>query len=208
MTIGQINKLDWESVRERLGQAAEALTFSERDSEQLDAITMQERIRNLARVPQKRIQDNDQLEVLTFKLTGESYALEAKYVHEIMDVPELALVPETSDFLVGVMNLRGEVLAIFDLHRLFGLPMRETRQTSHLIVLGETNPQFGFIADAVEQVIRLEISALTSGIVSLGITAGNVVRGLSTNAVIVLDGQTLLVDGRLMVDQREEGAGA
>jgi purine-binding chemotaxis protein CheW len=208
MTIGQINKLDWESVRERLGRAAEALTFSERDSEQHDAITMQARIRNLARVPQERIQDNDQLEVLTFQLGGESYALEAKYVHEIMAVPELALVPGTSDFLVGVINLRGEVLAIFDLHRLFGLPIRETRQTSHLIVLGETNPQFGFIADAVEQVMRLEISALTSGIASSGIAADNIVQGLSTNALIMLDGRALLMDGRLMVDQREDGTGA
>jgi purine-binding chemotaxis protein CheW len=208
MTIGQINKLDWESVRERLGRASEALTFSERDSEQHDAITMQARIRNLARVPQERIQDNDQLEVLTFQLGGESYALEAKYVHEIMAVPELALVPGTSDFLVGVINLRGEVLAIFDLHRLFGLPIRETRQTSRLIVLGETNPQFGFIADAVEQVMRLEISALTSGIASSGIAADNIVQGLSTNALIMLDGRALLMDGRLMVDQREDGTGA
>jgi purine-binding chemotaxis protein CheW len=208
MTISQTDKLNWESVREQLGRAAEALMCSERDSEQHDAITMEERIRILARVPPERIQDNDQLEVLTFQLAGESYALEAKYVHEIMVVPELALVPGTSDFLVGVINLRGEVLAIFDLHRLFGLPSREASESSHLIVLGETNPQFGFIADAVEQVMRLELSALILGIASLGIVADNIVRGLSPNALIMLDGQALLMDERLMVDQGEEGAGA
>jgi purine-binding chemotaxis protein CheW len=142
MTTGQINEAVRDSVLNRLSRAAKALTLTERNTNQRDVVATQERIRNLARVPQNRVQNNDQFEVLTFELAGEFYALETKYVQAIMAVPELSLVPGTPDYLLGVINLRGEVLAIFDLPRLFGLPKRETNDPSHLIVFGETSAEF------------------------------------------------------------------
>src|SRR6185437_5102463 len=130
----------------------------------------------------------------TFELAGEIYGLETKYVQEVMAVPQLALVPGTPDYLLGIINVRGEILAIFDLSRLFGLPKHETNKRSHLIVFGDISSQFGFIADTVDEVRHVDISASRSGIALLGTATGDIVRGVTANAIIVLDGRTLLVD--------------
>jgi chemotaxis signal transduction protein len=79
---------------------------------------------------------------------------------------ELTEVPLTPELLLGVTNLRGEILPIFDLCRLFRLDTRQAEKTPRLIVLGETHPLFGFVADVVEQVTTLEAAALTSRVAS------------------------------------------
>jgi purine-binding chemotaxis protein CheW len=196
-----ISKLDWESVRERLRRASAAITLSEQNSDQHDLAAMEKRTRELARVRTVHLQRAGRLELVTFRLAGESYAVETRYVHEIMPVKELSEVPLTPEFLRGVTNLRGEILPVFDLGRLLGLGHLQREKTPLLIVLGETHPQFGFVADAVEQVTTLEAPALTSCATSFGSAGHEIVRGVTANALIILDGPALLSDDRLAGEQ-------
>jgi purine-binding chemotaxis protein CheW len=207
LTSGATRRLDWESLRERLRRAARATALSEQDSNQHDLAAMEERTRELARVRPPAVQRAGQLELVTFSLAAESYAVETRYVREIMPVKDLTEVPLTSKFLLGVTNLRGEILPVFDLCRVFGLGTGHGEKTPHLIVLGETHPQFGFVADAVKQVTTLETPALTSCPASFGSAGHEIVRGVTADALIVLDGAALLADERLMIEQGE-GHGA
>jgi purine-binding chemotaxis protein CheW len=201
MTTDQTHRLDWESVRERLSRAATAIMLSEQNSDQHDLAAMERRTRELARMRPARVQRAGRLELVTFTLTAESYAVETRYVHEIMPVKELTAVPHTPEFLLGVTNLRGEILPVFDLGRLLGLGTRQHERTPLLIVLGETHPQFGFVAEAVEQVTTLEAPGLTSCAALFGSASHEIVRGVTANALIILDGRTLLADERLMIEQ-------
>src|SRR5467141_639825 len=106
MTTDQTHRLDWESVRERLSRAATAIMLSEQNSDQHDLVAMERRTRELARMRPVRVQRAGRLELVTFTLAAESYAVETRYVHEIMPVKELTAVPLTPEFLLGVTNLR------------------------------------------------------------------------------------------------------
>jgi purine-binding chemotaxis protein CheW len=89
-----------------------------------DAVTqiLQVRARALAQPPlDEALQAKAQIQVLTFALGSEVYAVEAKYVEGIYFAERLVPVPCTPDFVVGVMNVRGRILSVIDLHRFMGL---------------------------------------------------------------------------------------
>lgn len=199
---------DWDVVLQRLRRAAQAIASSEGNFEQREAAAMKARTLDLARIPQQPSEGADLLETVTFRLGTESYAVEARYVYQIMAQFQITAVPRTPDFLFGVINLRGEILAVFDLNLLFGLGAHTPEGTSRLIVLGEGQPQFGFVADAVNQVTTLKAAELTSPLAAFSLIKQEAVRGVTADALIILDGQVLLADERLIIEQREDGPAA
>src|SRR5690348_7135358 len=134
----------------------------------------------------------DTLELVSFQLKGEFYAIEARYVYEVMQPPEITIIPHTPDFLQGVINLRGEIFAVFDFNQLFGLGRSTIEDASRLIVLGNSHPQFAFVADAAEEVKTIHISELSLLTAPFASIRKEIVRGVTADALVILDGQELL----------------
>jgi purine-binding chemotaxis protein CheW len=96
-----------------------------------------------------------------FRLAGEEYGLPIDAVQEILRVPaELTLVPQTPDFIEGVVNLRGAVLPVVDQRRRFALAQAERNERQRIMVLGIGGTRTGFIVDQVVEVLRIPRSAM------------------------------------------------
>ena len=95
------------------------------------------------------------LQLVGFQLGNEEYGIDILKVQEINRVTEITKIPQSPDFVEGVINLRGNIIPIIDLRKRFHMPEREhVRQTR--IVVGEIDDRtVGFIVDAVSEVIRL-----------------------------------------------------
>jgi purine-binding chemotaxis protein CheW len=103
--------------------------------------------------------DLEQTQYLTFQLAGEEYAIGILQVKEIIAYGTLTKVPQTPRSIRGVINLRGNVVAVADLAVKFGLPPSPITDRSCVIIV-ETNPEgekivVGIVADSVSQVIDL-----------------------------------------------------
>lgn len=101
----------------------------------------------------------EQTQYLTFHLAGEEYAIGILQVKEIIAYGTLTKVPQTPRSIRGVINLRGNVVAVADLAVKFGLPPSRVTDRSCVIIV-ETNPEgakivMGIVADSVSQVIDL-----------------------------------------------------
>jgi purine-binding chemotaxis protein CheW len=96
---------------------------------------------------------------LTFRLGPEEFGVRVDKVREIMGVQEITSVPQTPDYLKGVINLRGKVVPVVDLRLKFGLPAIEYTQRTCIIVVqvrGELGAiQVGLVVDAVSEVLNL-----------------------------------------------------
>lgn len=97
---------------------------------------------------------------LTFRQEDESYALDISQVHSVLDFEKVTKVPQTPDFMRGVINLRGSVVPIVDLKLKFGMGMTEKTIDSCVIIVeveidGES-AVLGALADSVEEVIDLD----------------------------------------------------
>jgi len=96
---------------------------------------------------------------LTFRLGPEEFGVRVDKVREIMGVQEITSVPQTPDYLKGVINLRGKVIPVVDLRLKFGLAAIEYTQRTCIIVVqvrGEVSTiQLGLVVDTVSEVLNL-----------------------------------------------------
>ena len=97
---------------------------------------------------------------LTFKLAGEVFALDISKVREVMDFTKVTKVPQTPDFMLGVINLRGSVVPVVDMRLKFGMTMTEKSVNTCIIIVeieldGETTV-LGALADSEQEVMDLD----------------------------------------------------
>jgi purine-binding chemotaxis protein CheW len=103
---------------------------------------------------------NETRQYLSFKLDEEEFALDISKVREVLDFTKITKVPQTPDFMKGVINLRGSVVPVVDLNRKFGI--KDTEKTVNTrIIIGEVSIEgdetvLGVLADSVHEVMELE----------------------------------------------------
>jgi len=107
--------------------------------------------------------EKDQIDInqyLTFKLDGEVFGLAIGKVREVLDFTSVTRVPQTPAYMRGVINLRGSVVPVIDLHQKFGLAQTEKTVNTCIIIVeialdGETTI-LGALADSVQEVLDIE----------------------------------------------------
>ncbi len=97
---------------------------------------------------------------LTFKLEDEIFAIDVSQVREVLDISTITKVPQTPDFMRGVINVRGSVVPVVDMRCKFGMPSVDNTTDTRIVVMevtmdGETII-LGAMADSVKEVIELK----------------------------------------------------
>lgn len=134
-------------------------------------------------------------QVVVFQLNNESYAVEISGVKEIVRLPEITQVPHAADYLEGVIDLRGQVTAVIDLHRRFGLPEAEVTKDTRVIVLTVGELQFGVIVDGVTETLTISEDSIDPiANIALQIDAEYItgIARLESMLVILLDYERVL----------------
>lgn len=188
---GKVSRgVDWGAARERLARTERVISgHGERSPEEV-ARLLEARARTLAR-PIETDSGIEKLEVLTFALSGERYAVESRYVFAALRLEHITLVPSAEPPLVGLTAWRGEILALFDLRILTGTSTRALSDLSWVVVLGDRSAAFGILVDTLHPVIRIpasNIHALPGGVSG----TREHVRGVTPDALLVLDAGDLI----------------
>ncbi len=96
--------------------------------------------------------------MVTFSLAGKDYAIDIMHVKEIAKASRFTYVPNTLPFVVGVYNLRGEIIPIIDLRKFFGIevPPRTEDQVENMLIITVEQHVFGFIVDKIDRVVGIQ----------------------------------------------------
>ena len=152
--------------------------------------------------------DEPQMTVVEFRLDDETYALEAQYVSEVFTLRELTPVPGTPPFVIGIVNVRGEIISINDLRQLLGLRPAETSQLRKVVVLQDDHMRFGIAVDSLDGACRIPVRELQPPPTITTGTQREYVKGVTTDNIFVLGGDRLLQDHTLRVDATAQPGGA
>ena len=196
--------IDWDHIHARLEQAAEAMQRQLQSSPERDRAILDRRTRALARVPTPPPGADTILEVVTFTIDDETYAIETSRVRGVVQLGSWTPIPGTARHVVGVINLRGEILAVFDLRGFFDHSNEETDAASRVIILGGERDEFGILANAVLEVAVFRIDQILEPPGSITGRGRQFLRGMTDDATAVLDGEALLHDDRFAIDQDDE----
>ena len=152
--------------------------------------------------PTVKPDDAQRLEILAFRLAGETYGVETCHVREVCQLKDLTAMPCTPPFVAGVMNLRGQILAIVDLRQFFELPAQGLTELNRVIVLRDDDNELGLLADSIDGVRPLTASDLQEGLPTLTGIRERFLKGITGRMLAVLDGHRLLADASLKVDEQ------
>ena len=95
------------------------------------------------------------MQLVSFRLDQEEYGIEITKVQEIILMGEITRVPQTPDFIKGLINLRSTVIPIVDLRLRFGLQNESQSDETRIMVVNVAGKTIGIIVDAVSEVLRI-----------------------------------------------------
>lgn len=192
--------IDWPVVRERLARAQAATAAALELSPERVRALMDERARALARPPAPR-EAADVRDVLTFALGAERYAIETRYVREVVRLAEFSPVPGAPEFVLGVTNLRGEILCLVDLRKFFDVSSKGLTDLSRMVVMGIERAEFGVLVDETFEIAKLPPDHIVPAPESVAGVGREYLLGVTREALIALDGAAVLRDPQLYVNQ-------
>ena len=157
------------------------------------------RARALAQPPEDAPSAETMLEVLEFRLAQERYALETRYVREVHPLKDLTPLPCTPPFVVGIVNVRGRILAVLDLKKFFDLPDQGLTDLHRIILLEGNDLELGLLADATVGVRSIAADSLQPSLPTATGIRSEYLKGVTAEHLIVLDVTRILGDPKIIV---------
>lgn len=160
-----------------------------------------------ARLLAQELEQSDQIqgeELVVFTLGESRYAVPARWVRELYPLRSYTRLPSTPGFLVGLANVRSQLLSIIDIRPLLDQPRTPPQPQAILLILSSEGTEIALLTDRVDDVRRSDQELM--GLISQQTgRAASWVRGLDHSMAIVLDAVRLIADPRLVVDADSAG---
>lgn len=90
---------------------------------------------------------------VTFRLNEEIYGINVMLVQEVLRVTEIAPVPGAPSYVIGIINLRGNVVTVIDTRMRFGLPPQDMDDSTRIVIIETDNQTVGIVVDSVSEVV-------------------------------------------------------
>jgi purine-binding chemotaxis protein CheW len=194
-------EIDWADVRRRLETAATALDGTGSLAPEQARSVMEARALQLARQPVTPASRAGGPEVAVFALGPERYAIDASLVLEVLRSREVTPVPGATQAVAGLVNRRGSVLTVIDVRVL--LEVEATGQASDILVVATPRVELGLLVTEVIGIRQMQGEDVQSAARLAHFRGTNYVRGVTADAVIVLEGEALIDDeGALLAGGR------
>ncbi|NHI00176.1 MULTISPECIES: chemotaxis protein CheW [Oceanimonas] len=114
--------------------------------------------RNLA----ENLAEDEVLQWVTFRLDNETYGINVMQVQEVLRYSDIAPVPGAPDYVLGIINLRGNVVTVLDTRLRFGLPPAEISDSTRIVIIEAEKQVIGILVDSVAEVVYLKSSEIES----------------------------------------------
>ncbi len=164
-----------------------------------DRNILEERARQLAKPLDERV-DEEGENMVVFALGDERYAVEATVVREIRRLGGITPLPGVPPFVMGITNVRGEILSVLDLTKILHLPEKPYDEAAQMVVLSDGRMTFGVAVHGLHGTQRLSLEGLQKDPIQGDGPAKKFLCGVRPDRLIVLDGRALLAEKSLIVE--------
>lgn len=137
------------------------------------------------------------VEIVEFQLSDERYAIESTSVREVYSLKEFTQLPSIPKYILGVMNIRGEVITVVDLKNLFEIPKKELQTLQKVIVIEENNLVLGILVDNIVGVYLLNKSEIKQGVPTLTDIRSEFLLGVTKDQLVIIDAIKFINDIKL-----------
>jgi purine-binding chemotaxis protein CheW len=146
----------------------------------------------------------DSIEVLEFVLANEHYGIESCFIREVFPMKEYTPIPSTPAFVLGLINIRGQIVSVIDIRRFFDLPVKGLSDLNRVLVIQTPDMEMGILADRIVGVHHISRVTLQTSLPTLTGVRAEYLRGVAPDGLIVLDVQKMIMDDRIIVNEEVE----
>lgn len=135
------------------------------------------------------------VELLSFWVADEEYALEIVEIQEIIKLPIVTEVPRAHHSVIGIISLRGTIVPVVDLRTILHLEQRPVSRQSRILVLQADGDPVGLLVDRVTSVVRLEGESIEATPRAMQREASDLIRGVGRvngRLIIILDASAVM----------------
>ena len=146
-----------------------------------------------------QVSNDSVMQCVTFRLEDEIYGINVMQVQEVLRVTEIAPVPGAPAYVLGIINLRGNVVTVVDTRERLGLGSKEVDESTRIVIIEADKMVVGILVDAVAEVVDLRMSEIESAP-----SVGNDESSKYIQGVASRDGELLiLVDLNKLLNDEE-----
>lgn len=145
------------------------------------------------------------IEIVEFVLGPERYGIESSRIREIHPLNEFTPLPCTPAFVLGLVNVRGQILSIIDIKKLFDLPEKGLTDLNKIIIVHAQSPthsmELGILADAILGTRSIVREELRPALPTLTGIRADYLQGITRDSLVLLDVGKILADDKILVDE-------
>jgi len=197
----QTNEQFWAEAKRRLEETRKAMEQESAMSVKNKQKTFLKRSEELSQERKKKREDEACLEVVKFLLSDEKYAVESLFVSEVYPLKNLTPIPCTPSFVLGIINVRGQILSVIDLKKFFDLPEKGLTNLSRVIIIRAGEMEFGILADSIIGVESILVTNMQPSLPTLSDIREEYLKGVTEERTIVLDAGKILSDPGIIVHE-------
>ena len=134
----------------------------------------------------------------------ERYGIESTYVSEVYPLKDLTPLPCTPAFVLGIINVRGQIISVLDLKKFFDLPEKGLTDLNKVIILRNEEMEFGILADVILGVVNVPLSYLQPTLPTLTGIREEYLKGITGERLVILDAGKLLSSRKIVVHEEVE----
>jgi purine-binding chemotaxis protein CheW len=201
--------IDWKEIHRRLEESQLTIEGGWAPSPEEKKKILKTRAKTLAKESKEKETAEKYIKVIEFLLSYEKYAIESSYVREIYPLKELTPLPCTPPFVLGIINVHGQIISVIDIKKFFELPEKGLSDLNKVIILHSGRPvlsrvegmEFGILADVILGVNNISLSELQPSLPTLTGIREDYLKGVTGEQVVILDAEKLLSDKKITVHE-------
>jgi purine-binding chemotaxis protein CheW len=205
MSTNPKKTIDWEDVHRRIELARQSTRLGWTPSAEEKQRIFRMRAKSLAVEPVKQAIAGMTMDVVSFLLADETYGIELGFVREIHPLKAFTPLPCTPAFVLGLVNLRGQILSVINLKKFFEIPEKGLTELNKIIVLQRDDMEFGILADVVLGVQSVPRDHIQPGLATLTGIREAYLKGITRERLVILNGERILSDKNIVVNEQVEG---
>lgn len=193
-------KVDWNAIHRRVESITAMIDRGYSPGPEDAERILKNRAEMLAREPEEAT-DGESIEIVEFLLAHERYGIESRSVREVYPIKDYTPLPGTPAFVLGLVNVRGQIISVIDIKRFFGLPDKGIGDLNKVIIIRDDTMEFGILADSILGVRPLMKNEIQPPLPTLTGIREEFIMGVTGERIVVLDAGKLLKDKDIVVHQ-------
>ncbi len=193
--------IDWRAIYHRLETISAAIGRGFSPGPEERKRILKARADLLARQSGAARETGEVIEIVEFMLANERYGIESSFVREVYPLRDYTPLPCTPTFVLGLINIRGQILSIIDIKKFFDMAENGISDLNNVIIVQQYNMEFGILADSILGVRDIGIKDIQPPLPTLTGIREAFLKGITADRGVILDAKKLLADKRIIVHE-------